>query len=133
MTEPADPIGKCRIDKWLWFARFFKTRTRATIYSDAGGIRVNGSLVGKAHHPVRAGDVLTFALGRDIRVVRILDIGCRRGPAKEAQALYEDLSPLPTALAADGGPRDAAPEPCRGQGRPTKAERRAMVRVRGHD
>jgi Ribosome-associated heat shock protein implicated in the recycling of the 50S subunit (S4 paralog) len=122
-----------RIDKWLWYARFFKTRTRATEHCEGGGIRLNGTLVNKAHHPVRPGDVLTFPLGRDIRVVRIVALGSRRGPAPEAQALYEDLSPpVPRS---DGGAPPSAPAPARdaGSGRPTKAERRAFDRLRDRD
>lgn len=119
-----------RIDKWLWYARFFKSRTRATDYCEGSGIRVNGTLVGKAHFLIRPGDVLTFALGRDIRVVRVVSLGVRRGPAAEAQRLYEDLAPPVTAAGAPSFPAPSSPERDAGTGRPTKSERRALERLR---
>lgn len=82
-----------RIDKWLWQARFFKSRALATKLCAAGRVRVGGAVITKAHHPVRAGDVLTFPQARRIRVVRIAAPGVRRGPATEAHTLYEDLAP----------------------------------------
>lgn len=128
MTEAAT-----RIDKWLWYARFFKSRSRATDYCQEGSLRVNGVRIGKAHHLVRPGDVLTFAIGRSIRVVRIVSVGVRRGPAPEAQALYEDLAP-PAAPSGVASPTSTSP-PQReaGAGRPTKAERRATDRLRDRD
>ena len=82
-----------RLDKFLWSARFLKSRSLASGLCAAGRIRVSGRLVDKAHTLVRVGDVLTFPLGARIRVVRILALPTRRGPAAEARALYEDLSP----------------------------------------
>ena len=82
-----------RLDKWLWFARFFKSRTLAAKLCAEERIRVNRVLIAKAHQPVRVGDVLTFPQGRQIRVVRVLATGTRRGPAEEARTLYEDLDP----------------------------------------
>lgn len=124
MTGPS-----LRIDKWLWFARFFKSRSLATKLCSGGRVRVNGEPIAKAHTEVRVGDVLTFPQARDIRVVRIVALGTRRGPAVEARTLFEDLEP-PRA----GPPRRAvaAPPAARqpGSGRPTKAERRATDRLR---
>lgn len=119
--------GRLRIDKWLWYARFFKTRSLAAKLCTAGSVRCSGAVVGKAHHTVRPGDVLTFPQGRHIRVVRIRALGTRRGPAPEAQALYEDLSP-PV-------PDTALPDPFRapGAGRPTKRDRRAIDRLTGEE
>jgi ribosome-associated heat shock protein Hsp15 len=79
-----------RLDKWLWHARFFKTRGLA---SDAvtGGVRVNGVRVTKASTTVRPGDTLAFKQARTARAVRIRAISDRRGPASEAQTLYEDM------------------------------------------
>ncbi len=89
MTEPA---ARIRLDKWLWHARFVKTRALAAkLCTD--GIRVDGVLVEKPGAMVRPGQVLTFALGRHVRVVELVAIGVRRGPAKEAQTLYRDLAP----------------------------------------
>lgn len=80
-----------RLDKWLWQARFFRSRATASKLCLAGRVRIDGAVVAKAHHPVRPGNVLTFPQARDIRVVRILALAERRGPAAEARTLYEDL------------------------------------------
>jgi len=122
-----------RIDKWLWFARFFKTRSLAGKFVSSGKIRINGQAVAKSHQAVRAGDVLTFPLGPHIRVIRIEAAGERRGPAPEARTLYTDLDP-PQSRKPDDTPRPAPSgvrEP--GSGRPTKTERRATDRLKGHD
>ena len=89
MTE----LDSLRVDKYLWFARFFKTRSLATKRANGGRIRVNGNKIKKSNHPVRVGDILTLAQGDQIRVIRVLDLGIRRGPAQEAQNLYEDITP----------------------------------------
>ena len=81
-----------RLDKWLWQARFFKTRTLAADAASQRKVRINRTLVTKPHYKVRPGDVLTFSQGRDIRVIRILALGLRRGPAPEARTLYEDIA-----------------------------------------
>jgi ribosome-associated heat shock protein Hsp15 len=81
-----------RLDKWLWYARFFKTRTLAGKVALSGRTRLNGARISKASQQVRAGDVLTFVQAKEVRVVRVLAIGERRGPASEAQALYEDVA-----------------------------------------
>ena len=82
---------RIRIDKWLWHARFYKTRALAQQAANSGRIRRNDVRVEKAGLEVRIGDILTLGRGRDVVVVRILACGIRRGPAKEAQALYEVL------------------------------------------
>ena len=82
-----------RVDKYLWFARFFKTRSLATKRVNGGRIRINGNKLKKSSDIVRIGDILTFAQGNDIRVIRVLNLGTRRGPAQEAQSLYEDITP----------------------------------------
>jgi ribosome-associated heat shock protein Hsp15 len=82
-----------RLDKWLWHARFFKSRTRASALCEAGRVRVGGRIVAKAHHAIRVGDVLTFPQGNRIRVVRVNSIAPRRVSAPLAAALYEDMSP----------------------------------------
>lgn len=92
----------------------------------SGGVRVNSTKIAKAAYAVGPGDVLTFAQARQIRVVRIVACGPRRGPAPEAQALYEDLSPPPAAPPSDA-PR--APK-FEGKGRPTKRDRRILDRNR---
>jgi ribosome-associated heat shock protein Hsp15 len=80
-----------RLDKWLWQARFYKDRGLAAEQIEKGRIRINGQRSKKPGHAVRQGDVLTFAQGDAIRVIRVLHLGVRRGPATEAQALYADL------------------------------------------
>jgi len=82
---------RLRLDKWLWFARFFKSRSLAQKLCESGRLRINGQVVRKTHQTLRPGDVLTFPKGRDIRVIRVVALGTRRGPAPEAQTLYEDL------------------------------------------
>lgn len=82
-----------RVDKYLWFARFFKTRSLATKRANGGRIRINGNKINKSSDTVRIGDILTFAQGNEIRVIRVLNLGIRRGPAQEAQSLYEDMTP----------------------------------------
>ena len=89
----SDPASAgLRLDKWLWQARFFKTRALAAQLVGKGRLRINQTIVTKAHHRVRPGDVLTFPQGSAVRVVRVVELGVRRGPASEAQSLYEDLS-----------------------------------------
>ena len=82
--------GRIRLDKWLWQARFFKSRGLSAEIVEAGHVRVNGARVHKPAQLVGPGDVLTFAQGHEIRVIRILGCGARRGPATEAQGLYRD-------------------------------------------
>ena len=82
-----------RVDKYLWFARFFKTRSLATKLANGGRIRINGNKIKKSSDTVRIGDILTFVQGNEIRVIRVLNLGTRRGPAQEAQSLYEDITP----------------------------------------
>ncbi len=93
----ADPhaSAKLRLDKWLWQARFFKSRGLAAEAVEAGSVRVNGTRVSRPGRDIGAGDTLTFPQGHRIRVIRILSLGLRRGPASEAQALYLDLDPSP--------------------------------------
>ncbi len=119
-----------RLDKWLWCARFFKSRSLAARFCDEGKLRVSGQITHKAHYAVRPGDVLTFPLGPHIRVIKIVALADRRGPAPEARALYDDLA-CPVSL------DSAAPNPeigrrDSGTGRPTKADRRAIDRLRGN-
>ena len=112
------PRPTIRLDKWLWYARFFKTRGLAAKTVMAGHVRVNSARVSKASQSVGPGDTLTFPQGRQIRVVRIVEIGTRRGPAPEAQTLYDDLTPP-----AVDEPERPHPQP---GGRPTKKDRRRM-------
>lgn len=114
-----------RLDKWLWYARFCKSRTLAAKLCASGRIRLDGTIVQKPHHQVRAGNVLTFPLGPHVRVIKILALGTRRGPAPEARRLYQDLAPPVATPVADPPPGQRP----RGSGRPTKVERRAIDRL----
>lgn len=111
-----------RLDRWLWFARIVKTRTLAARLIVEGRLRVNREKVDKPSRTVRAGDVVTASVHDRVLVLRVLDEGARRGPAGEAQGLYEDLTPpavknpdAPAAVARDTG-----------AGRPTKRDRRRI-------
>jgi ribosome-associated heat shock protein Hsp15 len=92
MSAPDPASTGLRLDKWLWQARFFKTRALAAQLVGKGRLRINQMIVTKAHHRVRPGDVLTFPQGRAVRIVRVVHLGSRRGPASEAQTMYEDLA-----------------------------------------
>ncbi|MCX7889915.1 MAG: RNA-binding S4 domain-containing protein [Rhodobacteraceae bacterium] len=80
-----------RLDKWLWHARFLRTRSACAALVGAGHLRLNGRPVSRPAQPVGPGDVLTVPMGTSVRVVRILACGTRRGPAAEAQALYAEI------------------------------------------
>jgi ribosome-associated heat shock protein Hsp15 len=111
-----------RIDKWLWFARLARTRTAAQKLAVSGRVRVNREKNDSASRTVRVDDVLTVALDSGVRVLRIVALGDRRGPASEAQLLYEDLAPPEPTV------RPAQTE--RSGPRPTKRERRALDALR---
>ena len=116
-----DTASTIRVDKWLWYARFLKSRSLASRFVSDGNLRIEGERSTKPSRTVKPGDVLTFPQGSHIRVIRIIDIGKRRGPAPEAQTLYEDLSPP------EHKPRV---EEVRTGPRPTKRNRREMERYR---
>jgi ribosome-associated heat shock protein Hsp15 len=124
------PTATLRLDKWLWHARFARTRSLAAKLVEAR-FRINGNPTEKAHHAVRPGDVLTFPLGPHIRIIKVLALGTRRGPAPEARLLYEDLDPPQPREATPAQPQIATRED--GAGRPTKRERRATDRLRPDD
>ncbi|MFN0042180.1 MAG: S4 domain-containing protein [Alphaproteobacteria bacterium] len=87
------PNDAFRLEKWLWHARFLRTRAAAARFCEAGEVRVNRLKVDKAHYAVRPGDVLTFVVGGQVRVVRVRALGRRRAPGAVARALYEDVVP----------------------------------------
>ena len=123
-------IRKERLDKFLFFSRAIKSRTLAQKFIESGAIRVNSERTDRSDLKVGAGDVLTMSLNNRIIVWRILDCGTRRGPAPEAQGLYEDLSP-PALPKAQMSPYEAAIAPRGdGAGRPTKKERRETDKLR---
>jgi len=122
VSAPSATPTKMRVDKWLWQARFFKTRSLSAKVVTGGHLRVNGTKISKASHNVTEGDVLTFPQARHIRVIKVLAMGERRGPAPEAQTLYEDLTPKE-----DPVPRGPGAD---GKGRPTKRDRRNLDLMR---
>lgn len=94
MPGPEDVApARLRIDVWLWRARVAKTRARAAELAQSGHVRVNGQRISAAGRGVKVGDVLTIALERTVRVLRVAGFGDRRGPATEARALFDDLAP----------------------------------------
>ena len=121
-----EPVASLRIDKWLWAARAFKTRSLAAHACGGGKVDVNGDAV-KPARLVRAGDriEITPPVGR--RVLKIVALSDRRGSAKIAPALYEDLTPPAPPRARQPKPPYRPP----GAGRPTKRERRDIDRLRG--
>jgi ribosome-associated heat shock protein Hsp15 len=111
---------KLRLDKWLWYARFFKTRSLAASVVGGGNVRVNGTAVSKRSVTIVAGDVLTFPKDDHIRVIQIDALATQRRGAPEAQALYTDLSP-PEPRARNIRPENPGFD---GKGRPSKKDRR---------
>ncbi len=120
-----------RIDKWLWHARVVRTRTSAASLVDAGHVRLNGDRVTAASRAVKAGDVITVALDRAVRVMKVTGFAERRGNADAASVLFEDLTPKLETAAGSAEPMTGEREP--GSGRPTKQERRAIDRLLGRE
>jgi len=121
-------MDRQRIDKWLWHARVVRTRSAAAALSDAGLVRINGARIDTSSRPVRPGDVVTIALDRNVRVLKVIGYAERRGSAETVRALYEDLTPPPAPRKElIGGERED------GSGRPTKRERREIDRLQGRD
>jgi ribosome-associated heat shock protein Hsp15 len=90
--EPAPAIDTQRIDKWLWHARVVRTRTDAAKLVVAGYARVNGQRIVAASHVLHAGDVVTLALDRSVRVLEVVAFSPRRGPPTAGAALYRSLT-----------------------------------------
>ena len=121
-----------RIDKWLWHARVVRTRSAAAALATSGHVRVNGGRIDAASRKVAPGDVVTVALDRTVRVLKVAGFAERRGPAEAARPLFEDLTEpaaprTPDAAIAEDGGRDA------GSGRPTKRDRRLLDRLHGQE
>jgi ribosome-associated heat shock protein Hsp15 len=120
-------VLEVRADKWLWAARFFKSRTLAAGACDGGKVDVNGQAA-KPSKLIRPGDRIEIALPASRRIARVRALSDRRGPAAQAASLYEDLTPPPP-------PREERPLPVasrpRGAGRPSKRDRRLLDRLSG--
>ena len=123
-------MDRQRIDKWLWHARVVRTRSAAAALATSGHVRLNSQRIDAASRTVRAGDVVTVALDRAVRILKVAGFADRRGAADDARLLYEDLTPAP--VPAEQEPAEPAErEP--GAGRPTKRDRRAIGRFTGED
>jgi ribosome-associated heat shock protein Hsp15 len=88
----ADALDRQRIDRWLWHARVVRTRDAAATLAGSGYVRVNGARIDAASRTVRTGDVITVALDRTVRVLKVRGFAERRGPAGSGEALYDDLA-----------------------------------------
>lgn len=119
-----------RLDKWLWYARFFKTRANATRAISGGRFRLDGEVMSKPHRAAQPGQVLTFMQGDWVRVIKIVELGTRRGPATEAVQLYEDLSPERPRRQGDSGSAPDFESREKGAGRPTKRHRRETQKLK---
>ncbi len=128
------PARTQRIDKWLWYARFFKTRSLAGKAVTDGAVRLTRldqtQRVVRASFAIQPEDTLAFAKGKKLFIVRINLCATRRGPASEAQLLYEDLSPPPPAKDEKAAAHRTNFERDQGAGRPTKKDRRELERLR---
>ena len=125
-TEALSPL---RLDKWLWAARFFKTRSLAGKLISAGRLRVDGDIMSKPHRQARTGMVLTFPQANAVRVIRIKALAQYRRPAVEAVLLYDDLDPPKPASETKSDTIKAGMIRDPGSGRPTKKDRRAIDRL----
>lgn len=128
----AETLDRQRIDKWLWAARFFKTRALAVEQLDNNRVQING-LDAKPSREVKPGDEVRLRQGRDERTVIVRALSSVRGPAPVAQLLYEETAASSAARAEAAVTRRLAPEPAHTitQGRPTKRDRRALDQQRG--
>ena len=128
MKTPEPSHSGLRLDKWLWAARFYKTRSLATEEIGKGRVLVNGQLA-KASRELKLGDLLKFRQGPVEREVWVRGLSHVRGPAPQAQALYEETPDSLAARLKAAEQRRLAPEPAQSiiQGRPTKQDRRRLA------
>jgi ribosome-associated heat shock protein Hsp15 len=105
-------VHRQRIDKWLWHARIVRTRSAAAALAEAGFVRLNGRRIASPSQPVRIGDVVTVALDRAVRVVKVDGFCERRGAALDARRLYRELTTsLASGVSARYGNRDKVEPP----------------------
>lgn len=125
-----DKAETVRIDKWLWCARFFKTRSLAAEEIAKGRVSINGAPV-KASREVRLGDTVDLRQGRVPRTVVVRGLSHTRGPAPVAQQLYDETPESLAARTAEAERQRLAPEPAAAlqDGRPTKRDRREIDRA----
>ncbi|TAM55143.1 MAG: RNA-binding S4 domain-containing protein [Paraburkholderia sp.] len=128
-----EPDARMRIDKWLWAARFFKTRSLAADAVEKGRVRIAGATV-KPAKDVRVGDLIQVEIERVVWEVRVLGTSDVRGPATVAQTLYAETPESKTKRAAEAERRRTYREPAAAlQGRPTKRDRRIIDKLSGGD
>ena len=118
---------KIRLDTWLWFARFYKSRSLSSKAILSGKLRVNSNRIIKPASKVKINDVLTINHVNTVRIIQIQSIGSRRGPASEAQALYNDLSPDVTAASKSKDVSEKSKKDT--NKRPTKKDRRILDKI----
>ena len=128
MANNGSPL-KIRVDKWLWYTRTVKSRSLAQTLIKSGKVRVNTTRISSPSRTMEPGDVLTVTLERQVKVLKMVMAGERRGPATEARLLYEDLTPPPVKTEPVTKPAKQAVRE-EGAGRPTKKERRELDRFR---
>jgi ribosome-associated heat shock protein Hsp15 len=129
MPDAKPEASSIRLDKWLWFTRQLKSRSKASELVEEGKVRVNREKVVKPAHALKIGDTVTAVINGRLKVLQVVQLGERRGPFAEASALYLDLTPREDAAAAQP-PAPQPPARERGSGRPTKRERRDTDRLR---
>ncbi len=134
MSEEQEALQAQRLDRWLWYARIFKTRTLAAKFVQDGHVRVTrNQTTTRAEKPsftVRLDDTLVFTRGEQLRILIIVALADRRGPAAEAQTLYTDQSPpRPPKEERSSAPFSRE----KGAGRPTKKDRRELQALKTND
>jgi ribosome-associated heat shock protein Hsp15 len=128
-----EPGAKLRIDKWLWAARFFKTRSLAADAVEKGRVRIGGANV-KPAKDVRVGDLVEIEIERFVWQVQVLGVCEVRGPATVAQTLYAETDESREKRKAEQERRTTYREPAEAlHGRPTKRDRRTIDRFSGGD
>ena len=120
-------IEKIRLDIWLWYARFYKSRSLSSKAILSGKVRVNSNKIIKPASKVKINDVLTINHVNTVRIIQIQSIGARRGPASEAQALYKDLSADVTAASKIKDVSEKSKKDT--NKRPTKKDRRILDKI----
>lgn len=130
-AQTASTADRVRLDKWLWAARFFKTRSLASDEIDKGRVKINGQTA-KASREPKVGDEIEFKTGYSSRTVVVRALSTVRGPASQATLLYEETAASVLARVQAAEQHRLAPEPAHAiaQGRPTKRDRRQLQDLR---
>jgi ribosome-associated heat shock protein Hsp15 len=129
MTEVTSSNLSQRIDKWLWHARFYKTRSIAQKQVATGKIRVDREKISSPSRKVSAGNVLTITRDRDIKIIEILGVADKRGPYSEAQLLYNDMSPPKPEKQKQEQTKESMSR-IQSEGRPTKHQRKQIMAMK---